>query len=93
MERMAGAKAVVLLSRFSRAGTQPYRLRWFRAFFESEAAMVGAKGAPGFTTWVDRQTLDFWVNDVTVESSSGSESEPDAQLQHTSGIEVFSLIA
>jgi hypothetical protein len=65
-------------------------LRWFRAFFESEAALAGAKGALGFTTWVDRQTIDFRAADVM--DSSDSEVEPDAQLQNSSIMEVFTLL-
>lgn len=75
------------------AGTQPHRLRWFRAFFESEAALAGAKGAPGFTTWVDRQTIDWLAADEGMASPTDSEPEVKAQPHDNSGIEVSALCA
>ena len=60
--------------RVGSAGTQPHRLRWFRAFFESEAELTGVKGAPGFTTWVDGQTIE-WRAAESMDSPSDSEPE------------------
>lgn len=58
-------------------GTQPHRLRWFRAFFESDVGLSGAKGAPGFTTWVDRQTVSWLPAADAADSLSDSEPEMD----------------
>jgi hypothetical protein len=58
------------------AGTFAHRFRWFRAYFESEAELIGARGALGFTTWVDRQTLQWLPAELAAPASDSEPEEP-----------------